>query len=128
MLENKPSSPALIAWVEKLAQAEPKRKLSEEERLALRAEYSQPRKLPERAPVVVPPEPTPAEQLSHLLATTQFTRKVYPRTGRNALASNDPTQIETALKELQTEAARLQVQANLVQTILPNLSKALNAA
>jgi hypothetical protein len=99
-----------------------------EENLEHRAWASKPRKLPERAPVVVPPEPTPAEQLSQLLATTQFTRKAYPRTGRNALASNDPTQIEVALKELQTEAARLQVQATLVQTILPNLSKALNAA
>jgi len=77
---------------------------------------------------VVPPEPTPAEQLAHLLATTQFTRKVYPRTGRNALASNDPAQIEKALKELQTEAARLNEQANLVETILPHLSKILNAA
>jgi hypothetical protein len=99
-----------------------------EENLKHRAWASQPRKLPERAPVVVPPEPTPAELLIRLLATTQFTRKVYPRTGRNALASNDPTQIEMALKELQTEADRLQKQATLVQTILPNLSKALNAA
>jgi hypothetical protein len=130
MTWKRPSSPALAAWEAKLAEqaATPKPKLSEEQRLALRTKYSQPRKLPERAPVVVPPEPTPAELLSHLLATTKFTRKLYPRMGREALASQDPEQIERALQDVQAEAARLQDQANLVEKILPNLSKVLNAA
>jgi hypothetical protein len=85
-----------------------------EENLEHRAWASKPRHLPK-------PPPTPAQLLTRLLATTQFTRKVYPRIGRKALASDNPAEIREALKVLQEEATRLQAQANLVATILPIL-------
>jgi hypothetical protein len=92
-----------------------------EENLAHRAWASQPRKLPK-------PAPTPAYLLRHLIANTKFSEPVWARSGRTALASEDPIQISKVLKELQAEVDRLNEQATLVETILPNLSQILNAA
>jgi hypothetical protein len=82
---------------------EPRR--SCEECLAIRAPFSQPRKLPKPA-LVLPPNP--ATVLRQLLIQLDSPRPVYRRLAEEALASDEPLRIAEAIRTLRAEIALCQ--------------------
>ena len=87
-----------------------------EECLAIRAPFSQPRKLPQ--PALPPAAPTPADELRPLLKDPLI-RPVFVRCARQALESGDPARVASALISVRTELAFRQAAKDALHAAYP---------